>query len=234
MDQSRDTNRTNKLIQQHLEYIKDLQARGNPLGDYLWAEANDKKIVPDAVQDPVAIRELYQVAADKGSIDAQLVLAVKQFHDGGVEKVVRGGMAAVEKTYRQGLQVDAADASVIRRFDADPSLKSTYLIEDLADLPTKEASWKEALKKLDIGTKKQCFFYRTYIFAPQQRHCLAPRIAADEIWPEFRDGRKTYPKDSTLRDYWYDKAIACEQTPEYQKAVQQCPVFGSSSDRVKD
>lgn len=194
IDQARDQARRSDLATQHLDHIKELQAKGDPLGDYLWAEANEKQIVPNAIQDPATIRQLYLAAADKGSVDAQLVLAVKQFKEGEPRHFNHGRTP-----------------------------------EEMAE---KEPVWSEGLSKIDNVTQQRCFFYYTYIFAPQQKRCLTPRIAADIVWPGFRDGY-TYPKNSALRDLWYDKAIACEQTAEYQEATKRCRVFGDDNYRFK-
>lgn len=123
--------------------------------------------------------------------------------------------------------------AALKRFEENPELKFTPDLEDLSILPKKEKTWRDALNKIDTATQKRCFFYWTYVFAPQQKRCLAPRIVADLVWPHFRDGGP-YLKDKALRDEWYDKAIACEQTPAYQNAVRQCQVFGHSGQRVKD
>ncbi len=195
IDQARNRSRSNSLMAQHLEDIKALQAKGDPLGDYLWAEANANKLIPDPITDPETLNALYQTAADRGSIDAKIIIAVQQFKKGE------------PKHFNHGRTPE--------------------------EMSEKEPIWRDALNKIDTATQKRCFFYWTYIFAPQQKRCLAPRIAADIVWPGFRDGYN-YPKDKALRDEWYDKAIACEQTPAYQNAVRQCQVFGHSGQRVKD
>ncbi len=37
IDQSRDRKQLNKLVEAHLNWVKELQAKGDPMGDYLWA-----------------------------------------------------------------------------------------------------------------------------------------------------------------------------------------------------
>lgn len=234
LDQARDRSRTQGLVAQHLDDIRQLQAKGNPLGDYLWAEAHADKLVENPVQDPMALKALYETAAAKGSVDAKLVLAVKQFNNGHYSLINRKGIQiSMDAANRDGRALHPDVIAAKKRLDEDPALEYTPLLSDLAEVPVKEAAWREGMKKLDEATQQRCFFYWTYIFAPQGRRCLAPRIAADEIWPAFRDGG-SYPKDKALRDYWYDKAIACEATAAYQKALQNCPVFGASKFRVKD
>jgi hypothetical protein len=233
LDQARDKARRNDLAAQHLDDIKQRQAKGDPLGDYLWAEANEKQIVPNAIQDPATIRRLYQVAADKGSVDAKLVLAVKQFKEGSYPMTGLKGIEIHEQvTKQQNRPIHPNVAAAKKRLEEDPSLEYTPLLNDLAEVPIREAAWRKGMKKTEEASQQRCFFYYSYFFAPRQKRCLAPRIAADEIWPAFRDGG-SYPKDKTLRDHWYDQAIACEQTLEYQKAVRRCPVFGDDNYRFK-
>lgn len=234
IDQSRDQSRMNSLVAQHLDNIKALQAKGDPLGDYLWAEANENKLFENPIQDPQELKALYQIAADKGSIDARIVLGVKRFREGHFPRVSREGIEiSTNAAIRQGRPIHPDITAAKKRLDEDPSLEETPLLSDLTVLPAKEAAWKDGLKQVEQATQRRCFFYRLYIFAPRQKRCLAPRIAADEIWPAFRNGG-AYPKDKVLRDYWYDKAIACEQTPEYQAAKNNCAVFGASGYRAKD
>ena len=93
--------------------------------------------------------------------------------------------------------------------------------------------WQDALKQLETATKNQCFTYETYIFAPYGKRCLTPKIAADEIWPKFRDG-SSYPKDNLMRDYWYEKALSCEASVNYKNAYALCSVYGRSGQRKKE
>ncbi len=235
IDQARNRSRSNSLMAQHLEDIKALQAKGDPLGDYLWAEANANKLIPDPITDPETLNALYQTAADRGSVDALIILAIQQFKEGGNFSVNsrRNFEAFRDSANQRGVPPAPSVLAALKRFEENPELKFTPDLEDLSILPKKEKTWRDALNKIDTATQKRCFFYWTYVFAPQQKRCLAPRIVADLVWPHFRDGGP-YLKDKALRDEWYDKAIACEQTPAYQNAVRQCQVFGHSGQRVKD
>ncbi len=59
------------------KHIKDLQERGDPLGDYFYALANSDGWIED-VKDPVAITALFEKAATKGVMDAQILLALQE------------------------------------------------------------------------------------------------------------------------------------------------------------
>lgn len=192
---SRDRARTNDLVGEHLEWIKVLQAKGDPMGDYLWANAHENNWVKDSISDPQTIMKMYSDAAAKGSVDAEIWLGIKRFYAGASRP-------------RHDVGKDA---------------------EWLPNVPI----WQDGLKRVQQATQKQCFYLKPYIFAPQNKRCLAPRVAADDIWPKFRDG-SAYPKDRAIRDFWYGKAIACETSPEFQNALRACPVFGRSSYRAKD
>jgi len=216
-----------------LEEIAKLQAEGHPLGEYMWIEANELGMVPEPVQDRQRLTEMYQAAAAKGSIDAGIVAGIRRFREGDYPVVLRTYKEfAKDLARRNGRPLSPAAAAAIERFEQDPSLEKTPLLPDLSELPAKEAAWKEGLSLIEHATARRCFYFKTYIFAPHQKRCLAPRIAADDIWPHFRDGGG-YPKDKVLRDYWYDEAIACQNTPEYQDAKQRCQAWGSSNQRVK-
>ena len=192
---SRDHARTNDLVAAHLKWIKELQAKGNPMGDYLWAVANEDGMVDNPIKDPQIIKQMYTGAAAKGSVDAEILLGQKRFIEGSP-----------------------------RHFNYGRTPE---------EIAAKEPVWREGLRKLDQATLQRCYYLKPYVFAPHNRHCLAPRVAADDVWPKFRDGY-TYPKDKALRDYWYNKAVACENSPEFQQALRACPVFGRTGSRSKD
>jgi hypothetical protein len=234
VDQTLDRTRRNNLVDQHLEEIKKLQTEGNPLGDYLWVEANELGMVQDPVQDRQQLTEMYQAAAARGSIDASIVVGVRRFRQGDYPVVIRTYMEfAKDLARRRGRPLNPEGAAAIARFEQDPTLERTPLLVDLSALPAKESAWKEGVRLVEQETARRCFYFKTYIFAPHQKRCLSPRIAADDIWPHFRDGGG-YPKDKVLRDYWYDKAIACQNSSEYQEARQRRQVWGATNQRVKD
>ena len=60
-----------------LHHVKTLQAAGDPLGDYFYALGNSDGWIKD-VQDPEAITDLFRRAADKGSMDAKILLALQK------------------------------------------------------------------------------------------------------------------------------------------------------------
>lgn len=91
-------------------YVRELQARGDPFGDYLYALGNAQGWIQDT-QDPATLLSLFQKAVDKGSSDAEIVLGIYYFtgnipirHSGDIwlsdaqinrslgEKLVRSGI----------------------------------------------------------------------------------------------------------------------------------------------
>jgi TPR repeat protein len=60
-----------------VEIIKQLQAKGDPLGDYLYGMANAEGWWPEnPIADPLVIKSIYEKAAAKGSSDAMIVLGL--------------------------------------------------------------------------------------------------------------------------------------------------------------
>lgn len=78
------TQRDKALLAQHLKLIEKLRAEGDPMGEYLWVEANEHQLVPNAVTERGALKRLYQAAADKGSIDAQHKVGLMTFYEGAI------------------------------------------------------------------------------------------------------------------------------------------------------
>jgi hypothetical protein len=68
------------LLAQHLQLIDKLRAEGDPMGDYLWTQANADKWVENPIQDPLVLEQMYEAAAAKGSVDAEHVLGVMLFN----------------------------------------------------------------------------------------------------------------------------------------------------------
>ncbi|MCU0926944.1 MAG: hypothetical protein MUF44_13240 [Hydrogenophaga sp.] len=58
------------------QYIKSLQERGDPMGDYYYAMANADGWMKE-VQDPKAVTALFEQAAAKGVMDAKILLALQ-------------------------------------------------------------------------------------------------------------------------------------------------------------
>jgi hypothetical protein len=71
--QQRDFDKQTGILRKHMQ---DLQARGDPLGDYYYALANSDGWIHD-VTDPKAITALFEQAAAKGSMDAKILLALQ-------------------------------------------------------------------------------------------------------------------------------------------------------------
>jgi hypothetical protein len=75
------SHRTEDLLADYQRVVKSLQAQGDPLGDYLWAKVNEDKKVDSPINDPAHIKKMVADAAARGSIDAQLLLAVRRFQE---------------------------------------------------------------------------------------------------------------------------------------------------------
>ena len=75
--QQRDFDKQTGILRKHMQ---DLQARGDPLGDYYYALANSDGWIHD-VTDPKAITALFEKAAAKGSMDAKILLALQVASD---------------------------------------------------------------------------------------------------------------------------------------------------------
>ena len=71
--QQRDFDKKTGILRKHMQ---ELQARGDPLGDYYYALANSDGWIHD-VTDPKAITALFEKAAAKGSMDAKILLALQ-------------------------------------------------------------------------------------------------------------------------------------------------------------
>jgi hypothetical protein len=72
-DQASIQKRSDKLWAQQRKNVKDLQARGDPMGDYLYALGNAQGWIGDT-SDPIKIRDLLEKATKEGSSDAKIVL----------------------------------------------------------------------------------------------------------------------------------------------------------------
>ena len=222
IDQSRDRQRLSGLLGEHIRDVKQMQAQGNPMGDYLWAYANENSLIPDAEKDPERITAMYQAAADKGSVDARVKLAVRRFHQGVLLQESKKSLERMRSVaIAENLPTLAGIEAGLKRFEDNPQLERTPAVVDLVEVGQRETMWRSALVELEQATQKQCYYLKPYIFAPTTQNCLSPRIAADDIWSEFRDGI-AYPKDKALRDRWYDMALACEASPAYQRAAKAC------------
>lgn len=59
------------------QYIKELQAKGDPMGDYYYALGNSDGWIED-VKAPQAITALFEKAAAQGAMDARILLALQE------------------------------------------------------------------------------------------------------------------------------------------------------------
>ena len=75
LDNQARVNETKQGIALLRAHISQLQAAGDPLGDYYYALGNSDGWIKD-VSDPAAITSLFEKAAAKGSVDAKILLAL--------------------------------------------------------------------------------------------------------------------------------------------------------------
>ena len=222
MDQSRDRQKLSGLLGEHIREVQEMRAQGNPMGDYLWAYAHDNGLIPDAEKDPERITAMYQAAADKGLVDAELKLALRRFNQGALLKEPKEILELRRKNaIRDGKPVPLGIEAALKRLAENPQLERTPAVVDLAEVGRKEVIWRSALAQLEKTIQKQCFYYRIRIFAPTNTKCLMPSIAADDVWHGFRDDL-IYRKDNKLRDLWLERAMTCEASAAYQQAAKPC------------
>ncbi len=78
MDQKSVGAKADKLWEQQRANVRELQANGDPMGDYLYALGNAQGWIEE-VKDPQKIVEIFEKAIAEGSGDAQLALGVYYF-----------------------------------------------------------------------------------------------------------------------------------------------------------
>jgi hypothetical protein len=74
-DQHAAGKRAEKLWDRQRAEMREMQAQGDPMGDYLYALGNDQGWIQDT-RDPLQIRDLLAKAAQEGSSDAKIVLGI--------------------------------------------------------------------------------------------------------------------------------------------------------------
>jgi hypothetical protein len=82
---ARAVQRGNAFLAAHLKLIERLRADGDPMGDYLWTRANADQWLENPINDPLALKRMYEEAAAKGSIDAQHMVGLMLF-DGSASR----------------------------------------------------------------------------------------------------------------------------------------------------
>lgn len=90
-DQAAARSKHQEVRARQIEYMRTLQAHGDPMGDYLFALANAENwIGANRISDPIAIRDLYKAAAEKGSSDAMIALGLMLFDGRGAPQYADG------------------------------------------------------------------------------------------------------------------------------------------------
>ncbi|WP_129587719.1 hypothetical protein [Herbaspirillum robiniae] len=70
--------KTEKAIEEYVATITKLKDAGDPRGKFLWAQANDFNWIKGSTHDPGILIPIYQDAASGGSIDARILLAIRE------------------------------------------------------------------------------------------------------------------------------------------------------------
>lgn len=68
-----------KLIDEHIAWVRGLQEKGDPMGDYFWTRANERGWVKNSIKDEDMLRQMYVNAAIKGSVDAEMMVGLIDF-----------------------------------------------------------------------------------------------------------------------------------------------------------
>lgn len=172
--------RGQNLLAKQLQRIEELRTKGDPLGEYLWVEANAEGLVDNPELDPEKLFTMYQTAAAKGSPDALVAMGVMLFSGKSV-----------------------------------PNMGKAHL------LPKEKRDMKKGLELIEQGTRERCWYWELIIQTLHSQNCLRPIIAADKVWPKFRDGF-LWPKDEALMNQWKAKSAQCEQDSAQRQAYASC------------
>jgi len=89
-------------VKDHFERIRNLQAKGDPLGDYLWVLAQAEGMTEPPLPTPKELERMYKEAAAKGSTDAMVALGL--MHVLGTSSPQRGKAGLLkDRNWREGL-----------------------------------------------------------------------------------------------------------------------------------
>lgn len=88
-------------------------------------------------------------------------------------------------------------------------------------LPDAKMDMRKGLDMIEQGTRERCWYWEPIIQTLRHQNCLRPSIAADKVWPKFRDGF-FWPKDAALMNFWKAKSAQCEEDPAYRRAYASC------------
>lgn len=73
----RSHDKTEKAIEEYVATITRLKDAGDPRGKFLWAQANDFKWIVGSTHDPEILIPIYEDAARSGSLDARILLTIR-------------------------------------------------------------------------------------------------------------------------------------------------------------
>lgn len=125
---------------------------------------------------------------------------------------------AMYRTAAEKGSTDALIAMGVYLFTGSPTPNATGIG---SPLPDEKMDMKKGLGLIEQGTRERCWYWEPIIQTLHSQNCLRPIIAADKVWPKFRDGF-LWPKDPELMNYWKAKSARCEQDPTYRSAYASC------------
>lgn len=194
LDQALTRERITKVRAQQIEQIRALQAKGDPMGDYLFALANAEGwIGEDRISDPVAIKNLYEKAAEKGSSDAMIALGLMLFDGRGAPQYTKGVYLPYEQqSWKKGLEWIERGMKI-------------------------RCSYAQPLYLAISSPGSQCLVYRSpavWIW-PDFRDGRYKRDSNGKHVPIIE-------KNKELEDYWHTKDAVCNVAPEVLRTRRDC------------
>ncbi|SPA18615.1 exported hypothetical protein [Cupriavidus taiwanensis] len=194
LDQAATRERITKLRAEQIEQIRSLQAQGDPMGDYLFALANAEGWIGEhRISDPVAIRDLYQKAADNGSSDAMIALGLMLFDGRGAPQYTKGVyLPREQQDMKRGLEW------------LERGMKS-------------RCSYAQPLYNAMASVNKQCLVFRS------PARWVWPAFRDGRTRRNLDGSFTYVLKPDAERErYWREKNAACEASAEVRTTAKDC------------
>lgn len=178
--------------------IKELQAAGDPMGNYLFAVASAQGwMSKDQISDAASIMEMSQRAADKGASDAMIALGLMLFDGSGAP----------------------VDSKVYLPFELQDWRKGLELVERGM---RERCSYALPMYSLVTSPPRRCVVYRS----PAIR--LWPAFRDGRYIGNRVEGFVPFiQKDKVAESYWREKDAVCQMSEEVRRTQSNCaPVIG--------
>lgn len=196
MDQAATRKRIQALRAEQVAYIRNLQSWGDPFGDYLFALANAEGWIGEKrITDPLAIRDLYQAAADKGSSDAMIALGLMLYDGRGAPQYTKG--------------------VYLRKEQQDEKLGLEWIEKGMKI----RCSYAQPVYNASASSSQQCIVRRSpaaWIW-PDFRDPKT-RMNSDGSFTVIRK------PDPELEKYWHEKDAMCKASAEVVASKKNCPL----------